>query len=196
MDSVRYWLAWLLVVFLPPAFLYWFVVHPFARFWRRVGRGMGVMAAFGVLIGGAVALGQVARGLLVTEYGFSWPLTVAGLGLLGLAIAIQIKRGKLLTMRILMGVPEVSGDPGASKLLTEGIYSRVRHPRYIEVVAGSLGYALIANYLAGYVTVAVCVVFLWLLVEIEERELRERFGSEWDDYAARTPRFVPRRIQR
>jgi protein-S-isoprenylcysteine O-methyltransferase Ste14 len=25
----------------------------------------------------------------------------------------------------------------------------------------------------------------------EEREIRGRFGAEWDTYAARTPRFLP-----
>jgi protein-S-isoprenylcysteine O-methyltransferase Ste14 len=29
------------------------------------------------------------------------------------------------------------------------------------------------------------------LAVTEEREMRERFGAEFDTYAARTPRFVP-----
>ena len=35
MDQVRYVVAVLLVVFTPPAMLFWFVVHPFTGFWRR-----------------------------------------------------------------------------------------------------------------------------------------------------------------
>ncbi len=37
LDTARYWLALILVVSFPPAFLYWFVIHPFADFWRQLG---------------------------------------------------------------------------------------------------------------------------------------------------------------
>jgi protein-S-isoprenylcysteine O-methyltransferase Ste14 len=38
----------------------------------------------------------------------------------------------------------------------------------------------------------VLLVAYWRLALSEEREVRRRFGAEWDAYAARTPRFVPR----
>jgi protein-S-isoprenylcysteine O-methyltransferase Ste14 len=34
---------------------------------------------------------------------------------------------------------------------------------------------------------------LWATVRLEERELRDRFGAEWEAYARRVPRFLPRR---
>jgi hypothetical protein len=37
MNAVRYWLALLVLMFMPGAVLFWFVVHPFVRFWRRLG---------------------------------------------------------------------------------------------------------------------------------------------------------------
>jgi len=193
LDAVRYWLAWLLVVFLPPAILYWFVIHPFARFWRRAGRNAGLVAGLTVLMASAFAIAQVAPLWLTREYGFSWPLAALGIGCLALAMIIQVRRRRHLTMRILMGLPELSREPGESRLLSEGIYARVRHPRYVEVVLGSLGYALIADYLAGYVVVALSALAIYVVVLIEEPELHARFGREWEEYAARTPRFVPRR---
>jgi len=190
-DAVRYWLAWLLLVFLPPAILYWFVIHPFARFWRRVGRSAGLIAGLAVLFGSVMAIAQVAPQWLTVEYGFSWLLTALGIGCLAVALIIQLKRRRHLTMRILMGLPELAREPAESRLLTEGIYARVRHPRYVEVVVGSLGYALIANYLTGYVVVALSALAIYVVVLIEEPELHARFGREWEAYAARTPRFVP-----
>ena len=31
-----------------------------------------------------------------------------------------------------------------------------------------------------------------MIIEMEERELRERFGQEYAEYCIRVPRFVPR----
>ncbi|MDH3369164.1 MAG: isoprenylcysteine carboxylmethyltransferase family protein, partial [Gemmatimonadota bacterium] len=92
---------------------------------------------------------------------------------------------------ILSGIPELrKGDPG--RLLTEGIYARLRHPRYVEVILGVISYALVANYLGGYVVVLVTVASMVPLVLLEERELRDRFGDAYDEYARRVPRFIPR----
>ncbi|MFV1987575.1 MAG: hypothetical protein ACC682_09840 [Gemmatimonadota bacterium] len=38
MDRIRYYGALLAVVSLPPAILYWLIVHPFVDVWRRVGK--------------------------------------------------------------------------------------------------------------------------------------------------------------
>jgi hypothetical protein len=35
MNAFRYYLALLLTVCLPPLLLYWLMLHPFVRFWRR-----------------------------------------------------------------------------------------------------------------------------------------------------------------
>jgi hypothetical protein len=37
MNTFRYVLAMLTLMFMPGAVLFWFLVHPFVRFWRRIG---------------------------------------------------------------------------------------------------------------------------------------------------------------
>ena len=50
-----------------------------------------------------------------------------------------------------------------------------------------------ANNLASYVYWIVAIQCLLAIGRIEERELRDRFGAEYEAYYARVPRFVPRR---
>jgi protein-S-isoprenylcysteine O-methyltransferase Ste14 len=124
---------------------------------------------------------------LGTNYG------TIGLGFVALAFgsAVALKRRRHLTYKILSGLPEFSAREYPGTLLTEGIYGSIRHPRYVEVAVWVLGYAFIANFPALYVGFLITVPTLLLIVVLEERELEERFGDAWRDYAARVPRFVP-----
>ncbi|MCH7490282.1 MAG: isoprenylcysteine carboxylmethyltransferase family protein, partial [Gemmatimonadetes bacterium] len=108
-------------------------------------------------------------------------------------ITIAVKRKKYLTTAILAGIPELSRGGEKGKLLTEGIYGRIRHPRYVEALLGVLGYALIANYLGMYILFVLTVPAIYFIVVLEERELRDRFGSAYEEYSERVPRFFPRR---
>jgi len=54
-----------------------------------------------------------------------------------------------------------------------------------------LGFALFSNYLASYVVFAASVILVWLVIRLEEQELRARFGPAFDEYCARVPRLIP-----
>jgi protein-S-isoprenylcysteine O-methyltransferase Ste14 len=194
LAAIRYWMAVLLVLSLPPAVGYWFIVHPFIRFWRRVGPRV-TFWTLGVFYVGAMAALFPLRGLLLgRDLGFSLPLALLALPLLVISGIIARKRRKHLKFGILAGVPEVSPTAGPG-LLTAGIYGTIRHPRYAEFILGLTGWALILNYLGFYLVTAVSLAMLYPIVLLEERELRERFGQAYADYAARVPRFIPRRTK-
>jgi protein-S-isoprenylcysteine O-methyltransferase Ste14 len=99
--------------------------------------------------------------------------------------------GQQLKFKMLVGLPEIAPDKYPKRLLTDGVYARVRHPRYAEVVITVLAWGLVANYLATYVLFAATCAWVLAVVHLEERELRDRFGTQWDEYAARVPRFLP-----
>ena len=191
MDTARYVVGLLLVLGLPPGLAWWFVLHPFAGFWR--GRGvrvtMTVMTLF--MVAGVAGLWFVRASVMGPDLGTSGAL--AGLALVPLlgAAVIGLKRRKHLTTRILSGVPEISAeDPG--KLLTDGIYGRIRHPRYVEIVLAVLAYSLFSNHVGPYVLLALCFPVVHAVVLLEERELSQRFGEEFETYRARVPRYLPR----
>lgn len=77
-------------------------------------------------------------------------------------------------------------------LAVTGPYSRIRHPQY----AGFL--LIMIGFLAQWPTILTLLMFPVLvfayrrLAIAEEREVRAAYGPEWDAYAARTPRFIPR----
>jgi protein-S-isoprenylcysteine O-methyltransferase Ste14 len=194
LPAVRYALAVLLAITLPPAILYWFLIHPFIGFWRR--RGLRTTLAFLIVfyLGLTLALIPFRKVLVGRDLGTSLPLIAAALPLMVITGVVARKRRRHLTFRILAGLPEMAPDTHGIGLLREGIYARIRHPRYLEFILGLTGWTLFANYAGLYVMSAITIVLLLVIVEIEERELRQRFGSEYDEYCARVPRFIPRLV--
>src|SRR5262245_51096471 len=108
MGSVRHGIAVVLVVVMPLALGYWFAIHPFARIWRRIGP----RATYSVLMIPIVFLGwwlyRIRETLIGTDLGTQPLLLVLSAVAFGLAIAIGVVRGRHLTHRILVGVPELS----------------------------------------------------------------------------------------
>lgn len=190
---VRRFIGVMLAISLPPAILYWFIIHPFIGFWRR--RGLTVTYVFLTVfyLGSMVGLYLVRDTLLGRDLGTSVPLMVAAVPLMVVASVISRKRRKYLTFRRLAGVPEIAPEKHGIGLLREGIYGRVRHPRYVEFSLALVAWALFSNYVGLYLMTAVTLVLLYIIVLMEEKELRERYGQEYVDYSARVPRFIPRR---
>ena len=194
MNTLRYILAVLLVVGLPPGVAWWFVVHPFVGFWRQLGARttMVVMVVFFAVSVAGLAL--IRDALLGPDLGLQWPLVGLGVGLVLLAGVIGWKRKKYLTMRILAGVPEVEADvEKRGKMLVEGPYAVIRHPRYVEIAFATFGYAAISNYLGCWILAILTIPVIHAIVILEERELMDRFGDSYRDYAARVPRYFPKR---
>ena len=191
MNIARYIVALLVVATLPSGLLFWFVVHPFIGFWRRQGPKITYTVVIAMLLAVATVL-VLARGVLLeTEYGTNYVLVaLAGVFYL-IAAAIELQCRKHLKFRILVGMPELVSEPATGKLLTAGIYGRVRHPRYVSAFFGVVAVALFSNYLAAYVIAGAMVPALYALTFFEERELRDRFGEEYAAYSRRVPKFVP-----
>ena len=191
MDSARYDLALLGLILMPGALLYWFSIHPFVRFWR--GLGARIAVTLHIVMIAAVGYGMyLLRGrLLAVEYGTNPLLVAISVPLLIGSFVLRWALGRQMKLRILMGVPELTAEAPSQRLLCEGIYARIRHPRYLEIFLALVFYALFTNYLVAYAIAAASVPTLLAIIHIEERELRDRFGEEYVRYCARVPRFWP-----
>ena len=191
-DQVRYGIALALVVFAPASVIFWFVVHPFAGFWRRVGYRWGYVAGLTLSVATAVACYRTRGWIAGTDLGPSMFTTGPGLALLVAAGAFRRRLQRQLRSSILFGLPELAPDQYPGRLLTEGVYAHVRHPRYAQIVVAVLGWALLSNHLASYLAVLVVSAVLALVIPLEERELAARFGAEYEAYRRRVPALVPR----
>jgi protein-S-isoprenylcysteine O-methyltransferase Ste14 len=196
MNTARYVVGVLLVASLPPGVLLWFAIHPWVRFWRRLGAVWTYVVLSPLVIAWMVGAVVWRDGLLGPDLGYHpWLLLpVAFCAAIGTSVAL--KRRRHLTAGVLAGLPELSPDKRPGRLLTDGIYGRIRHPRYVEVLLFTVAYAFFANYVGTYVTAALTVPALYLTVILEERELRDRFGAEFEAYSRRVPRFIPIRDRR
>ncbi|MGZ8488015.1 MAG: methyltransferase family protein [Candidatus Binatia bacterium] len=192
MNTLRYFLALFLVITLPPLLLYWLLIHPFVNFWRGKGIGPAFTIILSLIIAGMIGLFSLRHFLLGIDYGSSYPLAALGVTLLIVAGALRFKLQKHLDIRTLLGFPEIAPERFPRRLVTEGIYARMRHPRYVQLLIALTGYALIANYLAAYLAVALWAPAIYVIALLEEKELRAHFGATYDQYCRRVPRFLPK----
>jgi protein-S-isoprenylcysteine O-methyltransferase Ste14 len=78
------------------------------------------------------------------------------------------------------------------RLITQGVYRRIRHPMYLALVLYSVGHALvIPNWVAGPSNLIAFTILFALRVRAEEKMMADEFGDDYTAYSARTKRLVP-----
>lgn len=189
-NMVRYGLAVLMMITVPPAILYWFIIHPLAGRLRRFGPAPTFAVLVPALVACSVLLFMVRDRLVGADLGWSPPIFAVGVVLYAISVRIELRVREHLKFRVLAGVPELGADPG--RLLTEGIYAELRHPRYLSLLVGLLAYALMVNYGGLYVLFLGAVVGIAAIIRLEDRELVARFGEPYVQYRARVPAIVPK----
>lgn len=77
------------------------------------------------------------------------------------------------------------------QLVTDGIYSVIRHPSYLGLIVNMLGWALAFRSGAGLLLVGLALVVVIGRITAEEKLLSRQFGAEYEAYRGRTARLVP-----
>ena len=77
-------------------------------------------------------------------------------------------------------------------LAVTGPYARIRHSQYVAFVLILLGFLLQWPTLLTLAMFPILLVMYGRLAVTEEKEMHKKFGIEFDTYAARTPRFIPK----
>jgi len=146
-----------------------------------------VVVAFGAL------LFRFRGPLLGADLGTNWSLIAIALVLYGVTTWLEFQYWRQLSIATLVGIPELSpAGQRQGRLLQEGIYRVVRHPRYLSAGVGVMANALFINYARIYLLILLLVPPGYVMTVFEERELIDRFGEGYRKYQREVPRFIPR----
>jgi protein-S-isoprenylcysteine O-methyltransferase Ste14 len=182
------WIAAIALFLHLPIPLYWFVLHPWKKFWTRRGNApyfTGLFIAWPLV---TAALIYFHRQLFRTSYPPSWRFVLASAMIVFELWMFHRVRRDLGGAR-LIGATEISGG---GEIARTGIYARIRHPRYAGSFLVIAAACLLAATRALWIVAAVWTLLMATAIAMEEHEMRARFGSAYDEYRRDVPRFVPR----
>lgn len=79
------------------------------------------------------------------------------------------------------------------KLVTGGIYSRIRHPIYLGRILLNIGF-LIMFPIIPMLIIAIFFIIIWYLMALyEEMLLTKKFGKKYKNYKKKVPMFIPKK---
>jgi protein-S-isoprenylcysteine O-methyltransferase Ste14 len=195
--TVLHRLAAIVLALEMPVPFYWLVLHARVDFWRKHVRA-GYLCAVLIAWGGLGALLVHFRSQLFSKpwLGASAPpawMIVAGLALIGADAFLLATVERVLGGRRLVGQAELTGS---GEMATRGLYAWVRHPRYLGTISAVLGACLLGASAPLWTATALWLAIALVTIQLEERELRLRFGPAYQAYAHRVPALLPIRRAR
>ncbi|SMD12749.1 Protein-S-isoprenylcysteine O-methyltransferase Ste14 [Fulvimarina manganoxydans] len=184
-------IAWVLMV------VGWYVIRfPFERRAKRARvsatrRGLAETLRMAISFTGLGVLPGLFVATGFPRFATYEPIALqAGLGLLAALLALVLFR---LTHKALGKMWSVSLDiRDKHKLVTSGIYKRVRHPMYTAFWTMALAQALLLpNWIAGLSGLVGFGTLFFLRIGPEEAMMEETFGEDYRAYKERTARIIP-----
>jgi protein-S-isoprenylcysteine O-methyltransferase Ste14 len=181
------WLACVVYSTIP---LFWFMVHPRAHRWREKERSpfrVLVPAWLTMWVGIGAITGHWRN---VAFYSTAWTW-IPAVFLFAIGIFLYSRSGAHFSWAQLGGLPEVRANHSDDRLITTGIRARVRHPVYLghlcEMLAWSIGTGLVVCWILTAFAIATGAV----MIRMEDGELEERFGKEFNSYRNSVPAILP-----
>ncbi len=173
--------------------LFWIPVHGFPRIFRR----LGVLTYLLPLITW-LPLAYLTFRLrdVLLHYRVGLPAAVKAIGVILFlpGAGLQAWTLLLLTLPVIMGMPEVMNS-ATGRLATTGPFGVVRHPTYLSHTLMLLGLFLMTGVASlGFVTIIDAFAVNSVIIPLEEKELLQRFGKEYEAYCQKVPsRLLPLR---
>ena len=80
----------------------------------------------------------------------------------------------------------------ADRVISTGVYSRIRHPQYLGAILSHLGGSFLFSGYYSLLASPLVIVINYVLCWKEEQELVKEFGEEYHRYREKVPMFLPR----
>jgi len=183
-----------IVIFYPGVFVFWLLMHTNIERLRRAGKKAYWVAALAWLITSGPSLffhQEIFSVRWPTPAGFSAIFATFGIVALIFAVVYLSRAGKQISLRTMVGLPEIEPHKNNQAVLTAGVYSKTRNPIYFAHWLLVFAAAALADFAANWILFVLDCLILPLLIHVEERELLSRYGSDYKAYMRRVPRFFP-----
>jgi protein-S-isoprenylcysteine O-methyltransferase Ste14 len=192
MEFVRYTMAYGLFLTIPAAIVYWVLLHK-AALQQRNTHGVNSLAAYflAMIVTGAISL-LLGLVMVTLEKPYRSLGVPGGLCLIVVGLWLEWLSRTTLGIHRMSGAAEVSPTSPESRLVTTGVYQRIRHPRYLAACLGTWGISLIVQSYSVYGLALIATAGAWWVAYLEDQELVLRFGNSAVNYQRVTGRFFPR----
>jgi len=109
----------------------------------------------------------------------------------GVSIVMILSTGLLILGFILLANGWKKVYRGGSKLVTDGLYARVRHPQYLGLIVIVIAFLIMWPTILTVLLAPFLIAGYVLLAREEDRDLEEKFGDDFKHYRDTVPAFVP-----
>jgi methanethiol S-methyltransferase len=174
-----------------PAFKRWwtrFVPEPIERSTYVLVSSLAMIALFALWqpIGGVIwQLEGAARGLMVAAYLAGWALLLYATFLIDHFDLFGLRQ----VWRQMWAAPYE-----APKFYSPGLYKLVRHPIYVGWLV--IFWAAPTMTAAHLVFALMTTAYILIAIQLEERDLVDTFGKQYETYRRQTPMLIPRLFAR
>lgn len=169
-------------------------LHSATNFWKRIGIWTYVVVILEWLPI-AYFIYAIQGFFFQFQFEFNIIIAIIGFSFIAAGIVLHSWTAFLLGLKATIGYTELEKIRNSKndQIITTGPFSIVRHPSYWAHT-----FILFGSFLASglstliIITIVDILIAYFITMELEEKELVERFGNKYLDYQKQIPKFFPK----